>query len=66
MTSIPQELRDRELWSAFFTNTRRSYRFMMRQDWFGLSMLALLILFVVGPMVNVFIWAFTERAGRYP
>ncbi|MEO1440669.1 MAG: ABC transporter permease subunit [Chloroflexota bacterium] len=39
---------------------------MLRQDWFGLSMLALLILFVVGPMVNVFIWAFTERAGRYP
>lgn len=49
----------------FFANTWRSFGQMLRQQWFGLSLAALLALFVLGPMLNVFLWAFTER-WRYP
>lgn len=38
---------------------------MLRQPWFGLSLLLLLLLAILGPMLNVFLWAFTRR-WSYP
>lgn len=38
---------------------------MLRQPWFGISMLLLLFLVILGPMMNVFLWAFTRR-WAYP
>ena len=43
----------------------RSWRFMWRQPWFGLIMAGALFLFIMGPMLNVFLWAFTQR-WSYP
>lgn len=42
-----------------------SFRFMLRQPWFGICMLLLLALVIMGPMLNVFLWAFTQR-WSYP
>ena len=42
-----------------------SFRFMLRQPWFGICMLLLLTLVIMGPMLNVFLWAFTQR-WAYP
>lgn len=43
----------------------RSFRFMLRQPWFGISLMLLLGLVILGPMLNVFLWAFT-RQWSYP
>jgi len=43
----------------------RCGRFMWRQPWFGLLMAGALFLFIMGPMLNVFLWAFTQR-WSYP
>ncbi len=43
----------------------RSWRFMWLQPWFGLIMAGALFLFIMGPMLNVFLWAFTQR-WSYP
>jgi putative spermidine/putrescine transport system permease protein len=51
--------------SDFWTGTRRSFAHMLRQDWFGISMLILLILVILGPLINVFLWAFAIR-WNYP
>jgi putative spermidine/putrescine transport system permease protein len=56
---------DDSLWRGFWTNTRRSFGVMLRQDWYGICMALLLALFILGPMANVFLWAFTEQ-WRYP
>lgn len=66
MTTLRQELSDRNLWREFFGNSRRSFAYMLRQDWFGISMLLLLIVFILGPMLNVFVWAFTQTRIRPP
>ena len=49
----------------FLRNSRQSFVFMLRQQWFGISMVILLALVILGPMINVFLWAFTIR-WRYP
>ncbi|MEZ4675164.1 MAG: hypothetical protein R2932_13080 [Caldilineaceae bacterium] len=51
--------------AQFFRNSRRSYAQMLRQEWYGFSMAVLLALVILGPMFNVFLWAFTQR-WRYP
>jgi len=48
MTTIREDLTDRTLWAEFARNSGRAFRLMLRQDWFGLSMLALLTLFILG------------------
>lgn len=53
------------LWREFLRNSGRSFVFMLRQQWFGVSMAILLALVILGPMINVFLWAFTIR-WRYP
>lgn len=60
------DLRDGEMWAEFRRNSRRSFAYMMRQQWFGLSMLVLLFLFILGPMMNVLVWAFTDARIRPP
>ncbi len=40
---------------------RRSFRSLLRLPWLGLSLLLLLVLVILGPMLNVFLWAFTRR-----
>ncbi len=57
--------RDPGPWGEFWRNTRRSFGYMFRQDWYGVSMAILLALVILGPMFNVFLWAFTQR-WRYP
>lgn len=49
----------------FLRNSRRSFAHMLRQEWYGFSMAVLLALVILGPMFNVFLWAFTQR-WRYP
>jgi len=66
MATIRRESAEPGLWGAFLENSRRSFGMMLRQDWFGMSMLALLALFILGPMLNVFVWAFTETRIRPP
>ena len=43
----------------------RGLRLLAGRPWFGVCLLALLALFVMGPMLNVFLWAFT-RNWNYP
>lgn len=43
----------------------RGLRLFAGRPWFGICLLALLALFVMGPMLNVFLWAFT-RNWNYP
>lgn len=59
------EKSDESLWHSFVRNSLRSFGYMLRQQWYGISLAILLALFILGPMLNVFIWAFTER-WRYP
>lgn len=66
MATIKQDLGDRDMWASFFRNSLRSFSYMLRQHWFGISMLVLLVFFILGPMLNVFIWAFTETRIRPP
>lgn len=66
MATVSRELLDRSLWDEFLRNSRRAFGTMLRQDWFGLSMLVLLVLFILGPMFNVLVWAFTETRIRPP
>ena len=56
---------ENSLWRDFLQNSRRSFGQMLRQEWYGLSMAVLLALVILGPMLNVFLWAFTQR-WRYP
>jgi len=49
----------------FWAKTRRSFALMFRHDWYGISMVILLALVILGPMLNVFFWAFAER-WQYP
>jgi putative spermidine/putrescine transport system permease protein len=53
------------LWREFLANSGRSFAYMFRQKWYGVSIAILLALVILGPMMNVFLWAFTER-WRYP
>lgn len=66
MATIRQDLTDRTLWSEFLRNSGRSFGYMLRQNWFGLSMLVLLIMFILGPMLNVLVWAFVDARIRPP
>ena len=43
----------------------RGLRLLAGRPWFGICLLALLALFIMGPMLNVFLWAFT-RNWNYP
>ena len=54
------------MWVAFRRNTVRSFVVMVRQRWFGISILLLLVAFIVGPMLNVLVWAFTEARIQPP
>lgn len=54
------------MWGAFRRNTVRSFAVMLRQRWFGISMLLLLAAFILGPMLNVLIWAFTDARIQPP
>ena len=60
------DLRDTNMWTEFRRNSLRSIRYMLRQQWFGLSMLVLMIMFILGPMLNVLVWAFTDARIRPP
>ncbi len=66
MSTIREDLTDPTLWAESARNSRRAFNYMLRQDWFGISMLALLTIFILGPMLNVFVWAFTETRIRPP
>ncbi len=54
------------LWTTFRRNTIRSFATMLRQRWFGISMLLLLAAFILGPMLNVLVWAFTDARIQPP
>lgn len=56
---------ENSMWREFVKNTTRSFVYMLRQKWYGISMMILLALVILGPMLNVFFWAFTER-WRHP
>ncbi|HRW05360.1 MAG TPA: ABC transporter permease subunit [Caldilineaceae bacterium] len=56
---------ENSLWRDFLQSSRRSFGQMLRQEWYGISMAVLLALVILGPMLNVFLWAFTQR-WRYP
>jgi len=60
------DLRDGQMWAEFRQNSFRSFRYMLGQNWFGISMLLLLILFILGPMANVLVWAFVNARIRPP
>ncbi len=60
------ELRDPTLWGEFRRNSAKSFGMMMRQNWFGLSMFVLLVMFILGPMLNVLVWAFVDARIRPP
>jgi putative spermidine/putrescine transport system permease protein len=53
------------MWRDFFVNSARSFAYMFRQQWYGVTIAILLAMVILGPMLNVFLWAFTER-WRYP
>ena len=63
---MEQGVRGTALWSVFRRNTVRSFTVMLRQRWFGISMLLLLTAFIMGPMLNVLVWAFTDARIQPP
>jgi putative spermidine/putrescine transport system permease protein len=65
MTIKTSDTQSDSLWREFLVNSGRSFLYMFRQKWYGISIAILLALVILGPMLNVFLWAFTER-WRYP
>jgi len=64
MTTITQPTPS-PLENSFWKSTLLSFRAMLRRDSFGLIMLFILILFILGPIYSVVLWAFAER-WTYP
>src|SRR5947199_8790568 len=67
-TVIPDSAPNRagdSLASTFWINTRRSFAATVRREGFGIIALLFLILFIIGPISSVFLWAFAER-WQYP
>ena len=64
MTTITQPSPS-PLENSFWKSTLLSFRAMLRRDGFGLIMLFILILFILGPIYSVVLWAFAER-WTYP
>lgn len=60
------DLRDANMWAEFRQNSLRSFVLMLRQQWFGISMFLIMVLFILGPMLNVLVWAFTDARIRPP
>ncbi len=50
---------------SFWKSTWRSFRKAVRRDGFGWIALIILILFILGPIYSVILWAFAEQ-WRYP